>query len=119
MISGENNITIYEAMGDMSITITIYNGNRDPTRRAFHLRNLQGDDFESKVAHAQQIMNEVAEELYYLTGFGIDKGVLKQSGKKIAEVTYPDYTPACRWHWQFRDAIRIRFIPTYILFGES
>jgi hypothetical protein len=85
----------YKTEYDLSITFTIYNTYYFPrsTNRQFQLRNLSGDTVGIQVEHARQIMDEVAAELYYLTGFGIDKGVIKTVSQKITEITYPELQP--------------------------
>lgn len=94
--------------GDIAISLTIYNQSRDTTRRDFHLRNITGESEAEKVERAQQIMNEVATEIHYLTGYGIDKGVVKMNKRKAAEVVYPNLeTPP--GNWTFLEGVLFRF----------
>ncbi|KAA3658655.1 MAG: GIY-YIG nuclease family protein [Chloroflexi bacterium] len=81
----------YQRQPDITISLTLYTARQETTRRDFYLRNLSGQSEAEQVEHAQEIMNGVAEELHYLTGFGVDKGVIKTAGKKADEVIYPDY----------------------------
>ncbi len=80
-------------------------------QRPFSLRNLQGQTQEEHVLHALQIMNEVAKELHYLTGFGIDKGRVKSGSTKIEEVIYPDLTPSSNESIWYSFAIVLKFSP--------
>jgi hypothetical protein len=73
---------------------------------------LRGDTQEEQVEHAKQIMDEVANELYYLTGFGIDKGVIKVGSTKVVETVYPELVPSLN-HVKFVDALLIGFSPAY------
>lgn len=86
----------YKTEHDLSITYTIYTeryGTEQVNRREFFLRNLKEEVLEDQIIEAQRILDEVAEELYYLTGLGIDKGVIKSGSKKVAETLYPAFTP--------------------------
>lgn len=85
----------YKTEFDISISLTIYNTYYFPrsTNREFQLRNLSGDTEEAQIAQARRIMDEVALELHYLTGFGIDKGIVRAGSKKIAETIYPELKP--------------------------
>jgi len=49
---------------DLSFVITIYNLSHRITKRAFYLRNLQGQTETEQVEQAKQIMNGVAEEIH-------------------------------------------------------
>ncbi len=93
---------------DMSITLSIYDDRQQVTRRTFPLRNLQGETEEAQVSEAIVIMNDVAAELHHITGFGIDKGVVKVKAKKAAEVVYTDYRPG-EGAGYFRYGINIKF----------
>ena len=88
-------LSAYKTDFDISLTFTIYNTYYHPrsTNRKFQFRNLSGDTVEAQADHARQIMDEVAAELYYLTGFGIDKGVVKTGSTKVIEMTYPEFRP--------------------------
>lgn len=86
----------FETEPNLSIALTIYTTcHYQPasTRRVFSLRNLDGETLEQQIDHARQIMNEVAQELHYLTGFGIDKGVISAGSKQVGENFYPDLRP--------------------------
>jgi hypothetical protein len=78
---------------DIQISLTLFDKYKQVTRRGFYLRNLSGETEAEQVTHAQQILDSVAEELYYLTRYGIDKGVIKVDKKKVAETIYTDYAP--------------------------
>ena len=88
-------ISAFQTEFDISITLTFYSTWYYPqtTRRKFQLRNLMGETVETQTDHARQIMDEVAAELYYLSGFGIDKGVVQAGTTKLFQTTYPDLTP--------------------------
>lgn len=93
---------------DISITLAIYDERQQVTRRTFSVRNLQGKTEEAQVSQATAIMNEVAAELHHITGFGIDKGVVKVKAKKAAEVVYTDYPPDEQAQY-FRYGVSIKF----------
>lgn len=78
---------------------------------SFFLRNLQGDTHEKQVEHAKQILTQVIEELYYLTGFGIDKGIIKVGSSKVYEAICPDLTPRQK-NTKFK-ALFFQFNPPY------
>jgi len=100
----------YSLISDISITLTIYDRWEQTTRRSFSLRNVNGETEEEHVAHARQIMDEVAVELHHITNLGVDKGVLKFGKKKIEEKLYPDLTPHETVKY-FAYGINVRFIP--------
>jgi hypothetical protein len=97
---------------DISITLTIYDNWQQVSRRKFPLRNLEGQTEAEQIAHARQIMDEVASELHYITNFGIDKGVIQVGSKKVDEVLYPEKTPAEIVRW-FRYGVNITFFPVF------
>lgn len=97
---------------DLSITLSIYDNWNQIARRAFSLRNLTGQTEEEHLAHAQQIMNEVATELHYITNLGIDKGIIKIGKKKAEEILYPDLRPHDKVQY-FRLGINIGFFPVF------
>lgn len=81
---------------EFSIAVTFYRiwyTEHRTTQCKFFLRNLQDDTQEKRIEQAKQILTQVVEELYYLTGFGIDKGVVKIGTKKVHEDIYPDLVP--------------------------
>ena len=68
----------------------------------FTLRNLTGQTESEQVEEATAIMAEVAAELHYITGYGIDKGTVKLNARKANEVVYSDLAPSAPvpdfWH---------------------
>lgn len=109
------NILAYKTEHDISITFDIYNwayGREETTGRLFYLRNLKGNSQAEQVEQAARMIDEVARELYYLTGFGIDKGVVKVGSTKVVETTYPDLVPQLE-NMRFIDALLFKFRPTY------
>lgn len=95
---------------DISITLTIYDNWQQVTRRAFPLRNLEGQTEAEQVAHARQIMDEVAVELHYLTNLGVDKGFIRCGGRKADEAIYPSLKPPPTVKW-FIHGVNIAFHP--------
>ncbi len=93
---------------DIHITLTLFDRRHQVVRRGFYLRNLSGETEAEQVAHAQQILDGVAEELYYLTRYGVDKGVIKVGGKKVSETVYEDYQPHETAHY-FRYGVTLTF----------
>lgn len=61
--------------------------------RHFYLRNLEGDTETQQIDHAKRLVNEIAEELYYISGCGLRKAVLKQNGKIVETFSYANFTP--------------------------
>ena len=102
----------YSVINDISITLVIYDNWQQTTRRAFSLRNLSGRMAEEQIAHARQIMDEIAVELHYITGLGIDKGVIRVKQKKVSENLYPDLRPHETVRY-FRYGVNIRFYPVF------
>lgn len=104
---------------ELSMTVTIYSRTQasDGTmftktkHRPFSLRNLQGETLEDQVQQAIRIMNEVAQELHYLTGFGIDKGRVKHGSTTIEEVIYPELAPSSTENLWYSYAIVLKFVP--------
>lgn len=108
-------IYAYQTKYDISIAITIYTiyVGEQTTNRVFHLRNLHGETQEEQVIHARQIMDEVARELHYLTGLGIDNGTVKVGPSKVVETVYEGMRPRLENH-RF-EALHLGFEPTYVL----
>jgi hypothetical protein len=105
-------LSAYQYEISLSITIyTIWYGQQQTAQCKFSLRNLQGDTHEKQVEHAKQILTQVIEELYYLTGFGIDKGIIKVGSSKVYEAIYPDLTPRQK-NTKF-EALLFQFNPPY------
>jgi hypothetical protein len=104
---------------NLSITFTIYSRTlaSDNTwftktqHRPFALRNLQGETQEDHIQHAIQIMNDVAKELHYLTGFGIDTGRVKYTSTTMKQVAYPEFTPINKESLWDSYAIVLKFSP--------
>jgi hypothetical protein len=90
---------------DLAISFTIYNISHDTTRRDFYLRNLPGQTEAGQIVQAKAIMNQVAEEIHYLTGFGVDKGTIKLNNRKADEVIYPDFKPNPNTHFFHKGAL--------------
>jgi hypothetical protein len=89
-------IAAYDTKYDISIAVTTYK--IDPHQQwsstcKFHLRNLRGESQEEQVLHAKQILDEVVQELNYLTGLGIDKGAIKVGSAKVVEDIYKELSP--------------------------
>lgn len=104
-------MTEYHPNYSISFTLTIYckyYGFSDATKRKFTLRNLKAETDEGKFAETRQIMNDVAEELHHITGFGIDKGVIRHKRQKVDEVLYPHLTPLDE-QTRFMYALRFSF----------
>lgn len=93
---------------DLSATFTIYDNWQQSIRRTFPLRNLQGETASEQVESAKIIIDNVAQELHYLTGYGIDKSVLKLNGKKEVENIYEQYRPHEQSRY-FKYGIKIKF----------
>lgn len=108
-------IYAFQTKYDISVAITIYTiyYGEETTNRVFHLRNLHGDTQEEQVIHAGQIMDEVVQELYYLTGLGIDKGTVKVGSSKVIETVYEEMKP--RLENRPFEALHVQFEPTYTL----
>jgi hypothetical protein len=107
-------IAAYETEYDISIAVTTYK--LDPHQQwtatcKFFLRNLRGESQEEQVLHAKQILDEVVQELYYLTGLGIDKGVIRVGSAKVVENVYEGLSP------RFQDtlvwSLLFQFWPVY------
>ena len=78
---------------DIQLTLTFYSKWEQTAKCTFYLRNLKGASEAEQVNHAREILGNLASELYYLTGDGIDKGVIRSGGKKVEEVVFPEYQP--------------------------
>lgn len=99
---------------ELSIAITIYSiwyDQPQTTRCEFHLRNLRSDAQEELIKRAQQVMCQVVDEIHYLTGFGIDKSLLKIGSTKVDEVVHSDLKP-CMENVRFK-ALLFQFSPVY------
>lgn len=100
----------YQRHPDIIISLAIYNKSQETARRDFYLRNLSGETEAEQIEHAKKIMHEVAEEIYYLSGFGVDKGVIRLAGQKVDEVIYPDYGTDAYF---FHDGAMFQVTPVY------
>jgi hypothetical protein len=107
-------IAAYETEYDISIAVTTYK--LDPHQQwaatcNFHLRNLRGESQDDQVLHAKQILDEVVQEVHYLTGLGIDKGVIRAGSAKVVENVYEGLSP------RFQDltvwSLLFQFWPVY------
>jgi hypothetical protein len=99
---------------EMSMGITFYTtwyGQPQTTRCQFLLRNLESEIQEEQIQQSQQIIREVVNDLHHLTGFGIDKSVLKVGAKIYNEIVYPDLKP-CINNVPFKSVL-FRFSPVY------
>src|SRR3712207_4305877 len=99
---------------NFSVTVTIYTtwySYQQVAHCAFHLRNLRGNTHEEQLDHAKEIVKQLVEELYYLTGFGIDKCVIKAGSVKVDEVVYSNLPP--RMSNASFDALLFQFLPAY------
>ena len=113
-------IPAYKTEHDLSITYTIYTewyGTEQINRRQFHLRNLKGDTLEAQIVEAQLILDAVAQELYHITGLGIDKGVIKSDSKALTETLYPDFTPRLK-NMRF-EAMLFQFSPQHYVWVKD
>ncbi|MBN1486956.1 MAG: GIY-YIG nuclease family protein [Anaerolineae bacterium] len=63
------------------------------TQLTFYLRHLEQHPQEVCIEQAKSIMDEVANELYTLTGLNISKGNLKVGDTVVQEVVYEDLEP--------------------------
>lgn len=99
----------YKIGFDVSITFTIYTTyyGEQVTRRMFYLRNLVGDTQNKQIDKARKILDEVAQEIHYLSGFGIDKGVIKVGKSKVEEIIYKELTP--KFNQRRFDALLFQF----------
>ena len=77
------------------------------TRRTFYLRNLKGDTLEQQIEHAKMLLDELSQEIHYITGVGIDKGVIKVGNKKVIENVYQLEPHEAFAH--FRYSVKINF----------
>lgn len=93
---------------DLSFTFTFYSEWKQTTRITFYWRTLADGSLEDQLPQAKMVMNEVASELYFLSRYGIDKGIIKSGKKKVTEVLYPDYRPYPDTKY-FRSAIHFQF----------
>ncbi|MEZ4641772.1 MAG: GIY-YIG nuclease family protein [Chloroflexota bacterium] len=97
---------------DLSITLSIYGNWDQVTQRVFSLRNLAGQTEEAHIAHARQIMDDVAEELHYITNLGIDKGVIRIGKKRVEETLYPELRPHEDVRY-FLYGVNVAFFPVF------
>ena len=102
-------INAYDTKFNLSIVITMYDGWVTPnvTRRTFYLRNLDGNTQAQQIEHAKDLSKEFAREIHYITGVGIDKSVIKVSGKKAAENIFQLEPHELFRH--FKHSVKIRF----------
>lgn len=101
------------AFTNLSLLFTLYTRSGDKgqtTNVSFPLRNLPGE-LSAQVEQATQIMEEVATELHYLTGYGVDKGRVRQGSSTLAQQLYPELTP-CAAEWEFHRALLWSFPDT-------
>ncbi|MCB9078480.1 MAG: GIY-YIG nuclease family protein [Anaerolineaceae bacterium] len=98
----------YEHQPEISISLILYNNMQETTRREFYLRNVSGHSDDELITQATHIMNVVAQEIHYLSGYGVDTGVIKVADKKVHQVTYPDFGTDI---YSFRNGALIKFTP--------
>jgi hypothetical protein len=103
----------YQKYPDISISLTIYNLSHDTTQRIFYLRNLVSDAEAEQIAQARGVMNEVAAEIHYLTGFGIDRGMVTLGGTQADEAIYSNLEPHPHSGSFFSEGALFSFYPTY------
>lgn len=96
---------------DIQIALTLYDNWKQTTRRSFLLRNLHGASEAEQIAHAQQILDNIAAELHFLTRYGVDKGVIRVNGKKVSETMYL-YRPHEKAQ-HFRYGVKLTFSQLY------
>ncbi len=104
---------------DLSFVITIYNPAHRLAKRAFYLRNLRGKTEAEQIEYAKQIMDAVAEEIYYLSGFGVDKGVVKSGARKVSETVYHGFEPKPGGHFFHESALVSFRMGCYHLWGNA
>jgi hypothetical protein len=95
----------------IAISITFYHPWKYQTAtRKYPLRNLRGESLEQKVAHADEILTGIAEELRYITGgHGISEGAIHVDGKLRAKRSFVERFPAPEG-WPFLDyVLRMKF----------
>lgn len=108
MIQSKPVYAFYEHQPDITISLTLYSKMQELSRRKFYLRNLTGTSEDEQVEEAAYIMNGVAQEIYYLSGYGVDSGVVKVAGRKALEITYPEFTTDI---YYFRQGALFKFTP--------
>lgn len=96
---------------DVSITLVIFDNWEQLTRCTFPLRNLAGQNEAEHVEEAAAVMVEVAAELHYITGYGIDRGTIRLNGKKAQEVVFEEYAPHSQTG-NFIYGVKIGFLAT-------
>jgi hypothetical protein len=107
-------IAAYESKFNISTAVTIYRLNPHQqwaTTSNFYLRNLRGESQEEQVLHARQILDQVVQELHYLTGLGIDKGMIRVRSAKVVENIYGELSP--RLEDSMVWALLFQFSPAY------
>ncbi|MCA9932967.1 MAG: GIY-YIG nuclease family protein [Anaerolineales bacterium] len=83
-------LNAYDTGFDISLVITMYDAWSTPhtTTRTLFLRNLDGITLDQKIENARTLLRELSNEINYITGVGVDKGVIKSDGKKVAEEVF-------------------------------
>lgn len=104
-------INAYDTRFNLSVVINMYDKWAIPnvSQRIFYLRNLKGDTLEQQIEHAKALLDELSQEIHYITGVGIDKGVIKVGNKTATENLYQLEPHEAFWH--FRESIKIKFRP--------
>ncbi len=98
---------------DLKVSYTFYSNlvgfgvRQKDINRHFYLRNLEGDTETQQIDHAKSLVNEIAEELYYISGCGLRKAVLKQNGKIVETFSYANFTPKA--NLPIHEAVKFKF----------
>lgn len=93
---------------EISVAFTFYDNFSQAVKRAFFLRNLSGNTVEEQLTEAKTLMHEVAAELHYITGAGLDKAEIKVGNKKVDKVVFTTFTPPSKERY-FRYGINMGF----------
>jgi hypothetical protein len=86
----------YDTGHNLAVDFTLFSLSalwQEHTDCRFSLRNLIGSTLSDQIDHARQIVNEVARELVYLTGLGLEKGVVTRGQSQVISVAYPEFQP--------------------------
>jgi hypothetical protein len=91
----------------IKIRITFYHPRHNQRKhRTFRLRNLRDETPQDKIAHARQILREVAAELRIISGgHGLLSGVVNVDGKAVVRLPLIEEYPAPERYGDFLDSV--------------
>ena len=107
-----SNILAYKTQHDLSLVVTTYASTMVIARRTFYLRNLEGSSIDSQTEHAIKIAEALAQEIYYITNFGLDKVAIKVGHKKVGEIVF-DMKPKIENSRGFYYAVKFTFFNAF------